>query len=31
LFAAGWLLGQQTATTQKTLMHVFAYTPLGVP
>jgi len=28
LFAAGWLLGQQTATTQKTLMHVFAYTPL---
>jgi len=26
-FVAGWLLGQQTATTQKTLMHVFAYTP----
>lgn len=28
LFGAGWLGGQQTATTQKTLMHVFAYTPL---
>ena len=28
LFLAGCLLGQQTATTQKTLMHVFAYTPL---
>lgn len=28
LFAAGWLFGQHTATTQKTLMHVFAYTPL---
>src|SRR5580693_4076532 len=28
LFGAGWLGGQQTATTQKTLMHVFAYTPV---
>lgn len=28
LFAAGWLGGQQTANTQKALMHVFAYTPL---
>ena len=27
LFLAGWVLGQQ-GTTQKTLMHVFAYTPL---
>lgn len=28
LFGGGWLLGQQTATTQKTLLHVFAYTPV---
>lgn len=28
LFAAGCVVGQQTATTQKTLLHVFAYTPL---
>lgn len=28
VFTAGWLGGQQTANTQKTLMHVFAYTPL---
>ncbi|MBI4465117.1 MAG: Dabb family protein [Acidobacteria bacterium] len=28
LFLAGCLVGQQAATTQKTLMHVFAYTPL---
>ena len=28
LFLAGCVLGQQTATTQKTLLHVFAYTPL---
>ena len=28
LFGAGWLGGQETATTQKTLMHVFAYTPV---
>ena len=28
LFAAGCVVGQQAATTQKTLMHVFAYTPL---
>ena len=28
LFAAGCVVGQQTATSQKTLMHVFAYTPL---
>ena len=27
LLGVGWLLGQQTANTQKTLMHVFAYTP----
>ena len=28
LFAAGLVLGQQMGTTQKTLMHIFAYTPL---
>jgi len=28
LFLAGCLVGQQAATTQKTLLHVFAYTPL---
>lgn len=28
LFASGWLLGQQTAPMQKTLLHVFAFTPL---
>ena len=28
LFLAGCVLGQQAATTQKTLLHVFAYTPL---
>ena len=32
LFVAGWVLGQQTgtaqATTEKTLMHVFAFTPV---
>ena len=28
LFGAGWLLGQQTAATQKSLLHVFAYTPV---
>ena len=28
LFAAGCVVGQQVGTTQKTLMHVFAYTPL---
>lgn len=27
LFLAGCLVGQQTAATQKTLLHVFAYTP----
>lgn len=28
LFLAGCVLGQQTATTQRTLLHVFAFTPL---
>ena len=28
LFLAGCMAGQETATSQKTLMHVFAYTPL---
>ena len=28
LFMAGCLVGQQTATRQKTILHVFAYTPL---
>ena len=28
LFAAGWVSGQQAANREKTLMHVFAYTPL---
>jgi hypothetical protein len=28
LLVTGWLLGQQTATTQPTLMHAFAYTPV---
>ena len=28
LFLGGCVLGQQTGTTQKTLLHVFAYTPL---
>jgi antibiotic biosynthesis monooxygenase (ABM) superfamily enzyme len=28
LFMAGCLVGQQTGTPQKTLLHVFAYTPL---
>jgi hypothetical protein len=28
LFGAGWLAGQQNAATQKTLLHVFAYTPI---
>ena len=28
LFLAGCVLGQQAAATQKTLLHVFAYTPL---
>ncbi|OFW26242.1 MAG: hypothetical protein A3H27_06115 [Acidobacteria bacterium RIFCSPLOWO2_02_FULL_59_13] len=29
LLGTGWLLGQQTATTQTTLLHVFAYTPVA--
>ena len=28
LFLTGRMAGQVTATSQKTLMHVFAYTPL---
>jgi hypothetical protein len=28
LLAIGYVLGQQTATSEKTLLHVFAYTPL---
>ena len=28
LLATGYVLGQQTATTQKSLLHVFAYTPV---
>ncbi|MBI2818298.1 MAG: Dabb family protein [Acidobacteria bacterium] len=28
LLGVGWLGGQQTANREKTLMHVFAYTPL---
>ena len=28
LLAAGYMMGQQSATTQKSLLHVFAYTPV---
>jgi hypothetical protein len=28
LLGAGWLLGQQKATTEAALLHVFAYTPV---
>jgi len=28
LLATGYVLGQQTGTSQKTLLHVFAYTPV---
>ena len=28
LFGTGWILGQQNARTEPTLLHVFAYTPV---
>ena len=28
IFGAGWVMGQQAAKTEPTLLHVFAYTPV---